>query len=102
MRTFWSQQLNVLLISFLLMAFSTASFAKNTIEGLRIWPSPNTTRLVFDLADTPKYTYFTLKNPQRLVIDIENTPKNFDFSKLRMTVNWSKRCVTAQPKSLNQ
>ena len=79
---FWSKQLNVILTSFLLMAFTTASFANNTIEGLRIWPSPNTTRLVFDLADTPIYTYFTLKNPQRLVIDIENTPKNFDFKKV--------------------
>jgi N-acetylmuramoyl-L-alanine amidase len=82
MQTFWSKQLNVILASFLLMAFSATSFAKNTIDGLRIWPSPNTTRLVFDLADTPKYTYFTLKNPQRIVIDIENTPKTFDFSKI--------------------
>ena len=82
MQTFWSKQLNVILTSFLLMAFTTASFANNTIEGLRIWPSPNTTRLVFDLADTPTYNYFTLKNPQRLVIDIENTPKNFDFKKV--------------------
>ena len=82
MQTFCSKQLNVLLISFILMAFSTASFAKNTIEGLRIWPSPNTTRLVFDLENTPNFTYFTLKNPQRLVIDIENTPRNFDFSKV--------------------
>jgi N-acetylmuramoyl-L-alanine amidase len=80
MRIFWSQQFNAILVSFLLMAFSTTSFAKNTIEGLRIWPSPSTTRLVFDFSEAPKYTYFTLKNPQRLVIDIENTPKNFDFS----------------------
>ena len=82
MQIFWSKHLNVTLISFLLVAFSTASFAKNTIEGLRIWPSPNTTRLVFDLADTPKFTYFSLKNPHRLVIDIENTPKIFDLSKI--------------------
>jgi len=82
MHTFSFKQLNVLLISVLLMTFSSANFAKNTIEGLRIWPSPDTTRLVFDLADTPKYSYFTLNNPQRLVIDIENTPKNFDFSKI--------------------
>ena len=80
MQTFWFRQLSALLISFLLIIFSTASFAKNAIEGLRIWPSPDTTRLVFDLADTPEYTYFTLQNPQRLVIDIENTPNNFDFS----------------------
>lgn len=82
MQTFWCKQFNTILISLLLTAFSTASFAKNTIEGLRIWPSPNTTRLVFDLADTPEYTYFTLKSPERLVIDIENTPKTFDFSNI--------------------
>lgn len=88
MQTFGSKQLNVLLISFILVAFSTASFAKNAIKGLRIWPSPTTTRLVFDLADTPNYSYFTLKNPQRLVIDIENTPKNFDFSDLVNDSKW--------------
>ena len=87
MQTSWLKQLNLLLISFSLMSFSTVSFAKNTIEGLRIWPSPDTTRLVFDLSNTPEYTYFTLKNPQRLVIDIENTPNNFDFSTI---VNESK------------
>jgi N-acetylmuramoyl-L-alanine amidase len=80
MQTLWSKQLNLLTLSFLLMIFSASGFAKNTIEGLRIWPSPDATRLVFDLADTPTYTYFTLENPQRLVIDIEDTPKNFDFS----------------------
>jgi N-acetylmuramoyl-L-alanine amidase len=87
MQTSWLKQLNLLIISFSLMSFSTVSFAKNTIEGLRIWPSPDTTRLVFDLSNTPEYTYFTLKNPQRLVIDIENTPNNFDFSTI---VNESK------------
>jgi N-acetylmuramoyl-L-alanine amidase len=87
MQMFWLKQLNILLISFSLISFSTVSFAINTIEGLRIWPSPDTTRLVFDLSDTPEYTYFTLKNPQRLVIDIENTPDNFDFSTI---VNESK------------
>jgi N-acetylmuramoyl-L-alanine amidase len=80
MQTFRFKQLSLLIISFLLIVFSSLSFAKNTIEGLRIWPSPGATRLVFDLTDTPTYTYFTLNRPQRLVIDIENTPKNFDFS----------------------
>lgn len=54
--------------------------AQNNIEGLRVWPSPNTTRLVFDLSDTPKYTYFSLSKPERLVLDIDNTAKKFDFS----------------------
>ncbi|MFB1034620.1 MAG: N-acetylmuramoyl-L-alanine amidase, partial [Sinobacterium sp.] len=91
MQTFCSKQLNIILISFLLMVFSTASFANNTIQGLRISPSPSTVRLVFDLADTPKYTYFTLKNPQRLVIDIENTLNNFDFKKVTNESNLVKK-----------
>jgi len=73
------------------MVSSAASFAKNTIQGLRISPSPSTVRLVFDLADTPKYTYFTLKNPQRLVIDIENTLNNFDFKKVTNKSNLVKK-----------
>jgi len=91
MQTFCSKQLNIILISFLLMVSSAASFAKNTIQGLRISPSPSTVRLVFDLADTPKYTYFTLKNPQRLVIDIENTLNNFDFKKVTNKSNLVKK-----------
>lgn len=69
-------------ISVLLVLFSSLGFAKNVIEDLRIWPSPNSTRLVFDLAASPEFTYFTLANPHRLVIDIENTPSNFDLSKI--------------------
>lgn len=71
-----------LIISVLLMGFGPLSFAKNAIEGLRIWPSPNTTRLVLDLSETPKYSYFTLQSPDRLVLDIEDTAKTFDFSKV--------------------
>ena len=82
MRKYCSKQSSLLVVSLLLMVFSSVGFAKNSIEGLRIWPSPTTTRLVFDLSETPEYTYFTLKNPQRLVIDIANTPKKFDFSKV--------------------
>ncbi|MEP1385788.1 MAG: N-acetylmuramoyl-L-alanine amidase [Paraglaciecola sp.] len=82
MQKFGINTVKLVLISMLLMGFGPVSFAKNAIEGLRIWPSPNTTRLVFDLSDTPKYTYFTLQKPYRLVVDIENTPKTFDFSKV--------------------
>ncbi|MEP2652901.1 MAG: N-acetylmuramoyl-L-alanine amidase, partial [Paraglaciecola sp.] len=82
MQKFGINTVKLVLISILLMGFGPVSFAKNAIEGLRIWPSPNTTRLVFDLSDTPKYTYFTLQKPYRLVVDIENTPKTFDFSKV--------------------
>ncbi|MDU0353618.1 N-acetylmuramoyl-L-alanine amidase [Paraglaciecola aquimarina] len=82
MQTFWLKKIRLLLTSILLFVLSFSTFAQNNIEGLRIWPSPSTTRLVFDLADTPKFTYFTLSKPERLVIDIENTKKSFNFSNI--------------------
>jgi N-acetylmuramoyl-L-alanine amidase len=47
--------------------------ASNSIDGVRVWPAPENTRIVFDLKNTPDYTYFSLSNPQRLVIDFKNT-----------------------------
>jgi N-acetylmuramoyl-L-alanine amidase len=82
MQIFYFKQIKIIIISILLVSFSALTFAKNEIESLRIWPSPTSTRLVFDLADTPTYTYFSLDAPQRLVVDIENTPKKFDFTKI--------------------
>lgn len=59
----------------------SVSFASdNSINSVRIWPSPNSTRVVFDLEEAPKYTWFTLKNPDRLVIDIAGMKDRVDFS----------------------
>ncbi|GAC13642.1 N-acetylmuramoyl-L-alanine amidase [Aliiglaciecola lipolytica] len=55
--------------------------AQNAIEALRLWPSPDNTRVVLDLTDEPEYSYFTLSNPERLVIDLANTKGEIDFSK---------------------
>ncbi|MDQ9093397.1 N-acetylmuramoyl-L-alanine amidase [Pseudoalteromonas haloplanktis] len=58
---------------FLLLAISTNLYAQNTINSVRVWPSPDSTRVVFDLTDKPDFSYFMLKNPLRLVVDLENT-----------------------------
>ncbi|ALU43029.1 N-acetylmuramoyl-L-alanine amidase [Pseudoalteromonas rubra] len=70
----------IIRISFTLFALSvlllaSAAQAKNKINGVRVWPSPESTRVVFDLSKKPEYSYFMLKNPLRLVIDLENTSK---------------------------
>jgi len=44
-----------------------------SIEGVRIWPAPDHTRLVFDLSGRVDHNVFMLTEPDRLVIDIENT-----------------------------
>lgn len=62
--------------------FSTAAFAAPSVDGVRIWRSPDSTRLVFDLSDGVEHRIFTLENPNRLVIDIDNTTANTRFDNL--------------------
>ncbi len=53
--------------------FSISSYAANSIDGIRVWPAPENTRIVFDVKQKPDYKYFTLSKPNRLVIDFTNT-----------------------------
>lgn len=43
------------------------------VRGLRMWPAPDNTRLVFDLSGPVEHRLFTLRQPNRIVIDLENT-----------------------------
>ncbi|MBL0710974.1 MAG: N-acetylmuramoyl-L-alanine amidase [Colwellia sp.] len=52
---------------------SLAANPANSIEGIRVWPAPENTRIVFDLKNKPEFKYFSLANPSRLVIDFKNT-----------------------------
>lgn len=74
---------NLLIFIVFSLLVSANAGAANTVEGVRIWPSPDNTRVVFDLSDTPDYTYFSLKNPHRLVIDLKNTDDKVDFSQVK-------------------
>lgn len=51
---------------------SNKILAKTVIKGLRIWPSPVSTRLVFDVSEPVKYKLFTLSSPNRIVIDFSD------------------------------
>ena len=87
-----------LLASFLMIAAAHVS-AQNTIEGLRIWPSPTNTRIVFDLEQQPEYTYFTLANPHRIVVDLKNTSRQIDFSQFANDSKLVKRVRHSTPKN---
>ena len=43
------------------------------VRGLRMWPAPDNTRLVFDLNGPVEHSLFSLSNPNRIVIDLKNT-----------------------------
>ncbi len=64
-----------LLTTLMLLVVSQIALAQNIINSVRVWPSPDSTRVVFDLNDKPDFSYFMLKNPARLVIDLKNTDK---------------------------
>ncbi|MDT0603761.1 N-acetylmuramoyl-L-alanine amidase [Thalassotalea castellviae] len=69
-----SRYLSTLIFLYLVLGKSIyAAQANNSIDGIRVWPAPENTRLVFDLKKTPDYSYFSLSNPQRLVIDFQAT-----------------------------
>ena len=59
--------------------------AATQIEGLRIWPAPDHTRLVLDTAGTVDHNVFSLSGPARLVIDMKNTSLKTDFSQVDLS-----------------
>ena len=64
----------------LLLASGSASAASAALEDIRIWASPDSTRVVLDLSAPAGYTVFSLSNPERIVIDfdrIEADPGKF-------------------------
>ncbi|CAK2973486.1 N-acetylmuramoyl-L-alanine amidase [Vibrio crassostreae] len=45
----------------------------NSLKSLRVWPSPEETRVVIDLKSEADFSYFTLSSPSRFVVDLKNT-----------------------------
>jgi N-acetylmuramoyl-L-alanine amidase len=77
--------LNLLVVSLLVLVASPV-FA-NALEGIRVWPSPDETRVVIDLQSEATFSYFTLTSPHRLVVDLKKTAIN---TKLPIKVSDSK------------
>ncbi len=69
---------------FMLM-YSAMVFAQKNVDGLRVWASPDSTRLVFDLSDNVNYKLFTLDNPYRVVIDIQDAQYKAKFDESTLT-----------------
>ncbi|WP_243647315.1 N-acetylmuramoyl-L-alanine amidase [Aestuariirhabdus litorea] len=53
-----------------------------SVESMRIWRAPDSTRLVFDLSAPVEHSLFPLKNPDRLVIDLSGAEMSSAVSKL--------------------
>jgi N-acetylmuramoyl-L-alanine amidase len=57
----------------LCFSFKLSAAQENTLKGVRVWPSPDNTRIVLDLAQKPDYETHYLTKPDRLVIDLKST-----------------------------
>ncbi len=75
----------------------------NTIKNVRVWPAPDNTRVVFDLSQSPDYSYFTLYDakPYRLVIDFNDTKRGIDLSQVDPASLLIHKIRTSTPKSKN-
>lgn len=81
-----SVSLYTTLCASLLLVVSSVASAATDIESVRLWRSPESTRLVFDLSDTVDHKLLVLENPDRLVVDLTDTQlkgnfKGFDLTK---------------------
>ena len=56
-----------------LVVFSnTLQASVSQVQGLRMWASPESTRLVIDLSKSVEHSLSYLTNPERVVIDVKN------------------------------
>ena len=58
--------------------------ASKVINGVRIWRSPEKTRLVFDVSGSVAHSELTLGGPDRLVIDVNDARLSTSFSGLAL------------------
>jgi N-acetylmuramoyl-L-alanine amidase len=51
--------------------FAALAAQANGVKAVRLWPSPEYSRITFELSEAVAYKYFSLKHPERLVLDLE-------------------------------
>lgn len=75
------------LVIFLFLASLLPVVAHATsVDDVRMWAGPESTRLVFEISGPVEHSIFTLRSPNRVVIDLKNAhlqhaPRGLDFSK---------------------
>lgn len=100
-----NRTINTLLLTLLWgIIWSTVSFdafASNQIKGVRVWPAPENTRIVFDLSKKPDYSYFSLTSPNRLVIDFKHSKNAVKLANIAKNDKRIRKIRTSKAKSKN-
>lgn len=92
--------ITTLMVVYLLLLNNVAIAATaNKLEGIRVWPSPDNTRVVLDLYQKPYYQTHYLTKPDRLVVDLSTTTNQTNLSKIKNSGSVIKRIrESASPK----
>ena len=69
----------ILVIALSLMALPSWA---NQLKSVRVWPSPDNTRVVLDMSSAPNFNYFTLTGPNRLVIDLKGASNATNLARI--------------------
>lgn len=85
------------LLLIVLLCIPSVAYSANKLEGVRIWAAPESTRVVFDLREPPKYSHFTLTSPYRLVVDLTTTATGLDLNKIENNSKLVKRVRISKP-----
>lgn len=72
-------------VLYFLMLSTVMASTPITVHNLRLWSSPESTRIVLDLSQAVQYKTSVLSNPHRLVIDLDETQCVGNFEKLKLT-----------------
>ena len=78
------QHLTLVVALLSMLAADALLAAQTSVDGLRVRPSPERTRIVFDLGEPVEHKVFSLTDPHRLVIDISDASLQADIKSLNL------------------
>jgi len=80
----------IYIVFIILLVCIPISYANDlaVISSLRLWPAPQSTRIVLDLSAPVKYKLSTLTNPERVVLDISNATLAFNLTPENTHQGW--------------
>lgn len=91
--------LKFLVLFLLLFSVGEALSANNAVNTFRVWDSPNSTLIVFDLKKKPNYKKFSLDKPDRIVIDLVQGGFKGKLPKFKRSHAFVKKLRTAAKKN---
>lgn len=76
--------MKTIITALLSLSFALSAWA-NDVSSVRLWRSPDNTRLVFDLDQPVEYKIIPLASPDRLVIDLNDARLKASFTSLDLS-----------------